>query len=405
MFNARYEFGPIIRALMRNKVGAVLIACQIAVTMSIVVNAIAIISQRSDAMATQSGVDEANSFYLTSSGFAPDFNKSVTIETDLRQLRQLPGVLDAVMLNEAPISGFGTFAGLKADKDQELFYVGVYMVDEHGLNALDVELIAGENFTTTDVNWNQGLQSEWPNKIIITQAMALKAFPDQQWQYALGKNLFMDDKMLTVTGIIDQLQGAWVNWRSVEHTILTPQIRLAGPTYYYIRTEPGLRDPVMLQVEEMLSSNTQRIILDMKTMTQTRQKSYRRDHAMVQILITVMSILTLVTAFGIVGLANFNVSRRTKQIGTKRALGASRGDIVRHFMLENFIISVVGVSLGLVLSIALNMLLVEYFSLAKLPTYLLPLGMVTLCLVGQLAVLGPARKAAAISPAVATRTV
>ena len=78
---------------------------------------------------------------------------------------------------------------------------------------------------------------------------------------------------------------------------------------------------------------------------------------------------------------------------------------MQSVLLVSAIVAGLGVSLGLVLSIALNMLLVEYFALDKIPGYLLPLGMLTLCLVGQLAVLGPARKAAAISPAVATRTV
>ena len=51
---------------------------------------------------------------------------------------------------------------------------------------------------------------------------------------------------------------------------------------------------------------------------------------------------------GIVGLASFNVARRTKQIGTRRALGASRPAILRYFLLENFLVSCVGITGGAV---------------------------------------------------------
>ena len=63
--STNWEIGPIFRALLRNKVGAVLIAIQIAVTMTIIVNSVFIIVERSQQMQRESGVDEDNSFYLS----------------------------------------------------------------------------------------------------------------------------------------------------------------------------------------------------------------------------------------------------------------------------------------------------------------------------------------------------
>ena len=108
---------------------------------------------------------------------------------------------------------------------------------------------------------------------------------------------------------------------------------------------------------------------------------------------------------GIIGLTSFNVNRRRKQIGTRRALGASKQAIVRYFMLENVIISTTGILLGVAMTIGLNMLLIEWFAMTALDWYYIPAGMVVLFVVGQLAVLGPALKAAATPPAIATRTV
>ena len=61
------EIGPIWRAMMRNKTGAILIALQIAVTMAIMVNAVSIMQERSRMMARPSGVDENNIFSISMS--------------------------------------------------------------------------------------------------------------------------------------------------------------------------------------------------------------------------------------------------------------------------------------------------------------------------------------------------
>ena len=64
-----------------------------------------------------------------------------------------------------------------------------------------------------------------------------------------------------------------------------------------------------------------------------------------------INMLTAVTALGIVGLASFSVNRRTRQIGIRRALGASKVAVLRYFMTENLMISLVGVLIGAALTI------------------------------------------------------
>ncbi len=140
-------------------------------------------------------------------------------------------------------------------------------------------------------------------------------------------------------------------------------------------------------------------------MEETRERSYQGDSGMVQMLIFVVSLLTAITGLGIVGLASFSVSRRTRQIGTRRALGATKTAITRYFMTENFLISLIGVTVGGALAVGLNMWMVEAFSLTPLNWLMLPAAMLLLLVVGQLAVMGPARRAASVPPAVATRNV
>jgi len=402
------EIGPIWRAMMRNKTGAILIALQIAVTMAIMVNAISIMQERGRMMSRPSGVDEHNIFSITSIGFAEDFNERVTIEEDLAALRALPGVVNAIQSNSVPLSGGGWSMGLQTEPGEGIDgpSVALYFVDEHGLDTFGLNLVAGENFSATDIGWRERSSTEWPDKAIITRATAEALFPDDP-EGALGKTVYIsDDDPITITGIIEQMQAPWNGWDGVERVMLTPTHTLFKGTRYIIRSEPGMRDKLMPQVEELLAErNKDRIVRSMRTMDETRERSYRGDASMIKILTFTIVLLIAVTSLGIVGLASFSVNRRTKQIGTRRALGASKTAILRYFMTENFIISLLGVFIGAALAIGLNIVMIEAFSLTRIAWYLVPVAMLMLLVVGQVAVFGPAKRASSVPPAVATRTV
>ena len=74
-------------------------------------------------------------------------------------------------------------------------------------------------------------------------------------------------------------------------------------------------------------------------------------------------------------------------------------------MVENLIVSGIGLAIGGVLSVALNMVMVEAFALEPLAWYVIPIAMAALLIVGQAAVAGPARRASNVAPAIATRSI
>jgi putative ABC transport system permease protein len=74
-------------------------------------------------------------------------------------------------------------------------------------------------------------------------------------------------------------------------------------------------------------------------------------------------------------------------------------------MVENFIVSSIGVIAGGILAVALNIVMVQAFALSPMSWYVIPAAMVILWVVGQIAVAGPAHRASNISPAIATRSV
>jgi putative ABC transport system permease protein len=402
------ETGLIIRALLRNKIGALLIALQIALTMTIMVNAIFMIQDRQAQMQRDSGLDEQNTFYVTNTVFGQDYNLQAHLQTDLHTIRNTPGVIDAIQINAIPLSSSGWSMALQHEpgEDKDATSTALYMVDDHAINSMGLELIAGKNFVEEDIEWRKGAQSTWPSKTIISQALAESLYPDD-WHSALGKTVYISQTQpMQIVGVVKALQAPWNGWDGVERSMLLPIHRESKGSYYFIRTEEGRRDALMPIIEKALAeSDKERIIRRVTTVEDTRKRSYRQQNATNKILTTVVITLTLITGFGIVGLAIFSINRRTKQIGTRRALGATKGQIMRYFMMENFIISSVGNVIGCIGAIVLNMWLVNTFNLSPIGFELIIFGVISLFIVGQIAVLYPARKAATIAPATATRTI
>lgn len=401
------EIGPIWRSMLRNKGGFILIAAQIAVTMTIMVNAVAIIQERSVDMARPSGLDEANTFALASVSFVDGVDKKRLIDEDLALIRSTAGVLSATSSNSFPLRRGGWSEGVSLEPGEGISdsSTALYFSDEHTMETFALELIEGNNFAPNQVNWVVRESSKWPPVAIVTEALAQDLFPDEDGSY-LGKTFYIgNDNPVNIIGVVERLQAPWPNWSGLERSMLVPQRRDDDFVRYIVRTEPGLRDQLMPQIEELLAkSNPDRIIESVRTMDDVRKMAYLGEAAMIKLLSFVVALLTAITGLGIVGLASFNVSRRTRQIGIRRALGATRASIMRHFMVENFLVSTVGVVMGGILAVVLNVLLVEAFALQPMAWYVIPSAMVLLWLVGQVAVAGPARKASNVTPAIATRS-
>ncbi|MEQ8954115.1 MAG: FtsX-like permease family protein [Gammaproteobacteria bacterium] len=403
------EIGPIFRALMRNKLGVALISIQIAVTMTVMTNAIFIIQEREELMTRPSGLDEPNMFWISSMGFGDSFNEQVVVADDLDRMRRTPGIENASLINAIPVSGSGSSTGVRLEPDDTTPSVGVpiYYADDQVINTLGANLIAGQAFTPQDMRYRSESGRTSATTAIITRALAEQLYEDLPLDNVLGQTIYLPGAApLQIKGVVERLQGPWPTSEIIERSIVLPEQFLDGFSTYIIRTAPGERDRLMVEVEEMLvASNDQRVILGARSMAETRDATFRADSALSTVLWMIIYILVAITGLGIVGLAVFGINRRRKQIGTRRALGASRFEILRYFMVENLLITSVGVLLGAVLTIGLSMAISSLFNMPAITWYYTPVGMLVLLLLGQLAVFGPSRGAARIEPAIATRSV
>jgi putative ABC transport system permease protein len=406
------QFHPIISAMRRNKVGAILIAVQMAITLAILCNALFIIQQRIASSKRPTGTDEANIVVLDNQwvGNPPDIVGRQ--QGDLAALRSLPGVQDAFASNTVPLTNSGSTTGISLHPDQKnaTASAALYFGDEHAIAGLGLKLISGRNFNSDEVFDKVGYTDlKPPAAVIITKGLADKLFPNSN---AVGQSIY-DQTLkgqMPIVGVVDRLQVPWVSaggWGSTfnDNSIIEP-FRFVSPypTFYVLHTQPGQAAAVIRAApKKLFDISRARVIGKTRAMTTLRTEIYKNDKGLVVILGVVCAALLAVTAFGIVGLTSYWVALRRRQIGIRRALGATRNAIVQYFQTENLLIAGAGAAIGVALAVSLNLWMVSAFAMQRLNTGYTLIGAVVVMLLGQAAVLWPALKAASIPPALATR--
>jgi putative ABC transport system permease protein len=242
-----------------------------------------------------------------------------------------------------------------------------------------------------------------PTVALVSKQFAKDMFPDSD---PLGQIIYYGDNPFTVVGVLDHMTGPWLSDSRPNNVVIFPFALGQTIRKFLVRTEPGMRDEVMHQIESlMLGLESQRVITDLTTMDDKKAEYVAQDRLMMRMLIALISILVVVTALGIFGLTLFNISKRTKQIGTRRALGAKKSDIVKYFIIENGLISAVGLVIGAIFAILLGNKLMTLYSLPQLNFKYVVVTAFGIFVMSLIAVYGPAKRAANISPSIATRSV
>jgi putative ABC transport system permease protein len=406
------QFRPIISAMRRNKVGAILIAVQMAITLAILCNALFIVQQRLALSKRPTGADEANVVVLDNQWVGNPADIAARQQGDLAALRSLPGVLDAFATNSVPLTNGGSTTGISLHPEQKsaTALAAVYFGDEHAIAGWGLKLIAGRNFNSDEVVDKIGYTDiKPPAAIIITKGLANKLFPNGN---AVGQSVYEESLkgQIPVVGVVDRLQVPWVSaggWGSKFNDNSTIQpFRFVSPypTLYVVHTQPGQAAAVIQAApKKLFDISRARVIGKTQGMTTMRTEIYKDDKGLVVILGVVCAALLAVTAFGIVGLTSYWVAQRRRQIGIRRALGATRNAIIQYFQTENLLIAGAGAAIGVALAVSLNLWMVSAFAMQRLNSGYTLIGAAVVLLLGQAAVLWPALKAASIPPALATR--
>nr|WP_315469644.1 FtsX-like permease family protein [uncultured Undibacterium sp.] len=411
-----FELRPIFSALLRNKLGPVLVALQVALSLAILVNAIYIVNLRLDVAARPSGIaDELEVFRVNirNQVLGGHEDQLALQKREADTIRAVPGVVSVARVNSFPVSRSGSNTSVYVDRKQEVptANTGMFVSPDSLVKTWKLRLVEGRDFQAGDFSEiDPNVKSEPSKTVIVSKALAQKLFPGHS--SFVGKEYFFGSGSnangVTIIGVVDTLQTSGAqSTQNGEFATLIPA-RVTGQIWdgYAVRAEAGQRDRVIKEVEEAVrKASATPVYVKATSMEKFRDDRYKSEKGLAWMLLAVSALLVVVTASGIVGMSTLWVAQRRKQIGIRRALGARRVDILAYFIAENWLITTGGIVFGIALALGLNQVLVGQFELPKLPVSYLLLSPLLFWMLGVIAVYAPAWRAASISPATATRGV
>jgi putative ABC transport system permease protein len=403
------DLRPILSTLRRHKIAAGLIVLEVALTCTIVTNALHLIQTRIEALNADSGLAESELVVLNLRGSksTPRERTAGIVAEDMARLRALPGVKAATSANQIVYGNNSNNSGVTLEPDNKGLRIvaAQYSADEQLLPTYGLKLLEGRNFSADEVlDSFQVFSVAEPRipQVIVNKTLAEKLFPGRS---PLGQTIYVfGNAPSTVIGVVETLTHPQLHRARSEGgaAMIFP---LRGGGSYVLRVDPAQRDAQIKAATAALEAQDKsRVVTQARPLTEMRAAFYAQDRAMAWLMGGVCVALLLVTAMGIVGLASFWVQQRTRMIGTRRALGATEGQILRYFQLENLLLTTTGVLIGLGGAMALSQLLMQSYALPRLPWVYLPAGALALWLLGQVAVWVPARRAARLAPVAALRS-
>ena len=400
------QIHPILASLRKHRIPATLIVLEIALACAVLCNAVFMIGQRMAEIHWPNAIDEQGLSVVTVNGADPSLAAS-DVPRNLAALRGIAGVTAAAAGTSMPLdqnpslSSFTTVPDGKTTVNSSIYFLG-----SGGEQALGLRLREGR-FFNADEYADSGFKdfTSTGHALLVTQSDAQRLWPGQS---ALGKTLYTNEQGWTVVGVVadvlaqdPKMSGPGGRYSSVFFP-LRPD---GGMGDYVLRSAPQDRARVLREAVQVLGRLEPGAVVDGTTYAGMRDSYFADTRSMAWMLLLVCVVMLAVTAFGIVGLTSFWVGQRRRQIGIRRAVGATRGHIMQYFQTENFLLGTAGVALGMALAFGINLYLMQHYEMTRMPWSYLPASALALWALGQLAVLGPALRAANVPPVVATRSV
>lgn len=402
------EFRPILLSIKHNKAIAMLVIIQVAITLTVLSGSLLMTTSTLKEWNLPSGIPHDNIISAVPQFYDLDVDVRQSVVDDLARIKALPGVINASPTTQLPFGAQGVQkVYLNATDEAQEYDTNIFTGDANLTDVLGLSLIEGRLFRENEiVTGKRDELNATPPIVMVSEDMAKALFPDGD---ALGKTIWLDKgaSPAEIIGIYsnfmngEQLNYIGQSYRTVLQPLVTWQNRQVPD--YLIRVEPGLAKGMLETIRNELYKTDGRYVNRVEVLSRTQKRMYdgRGSHAIT--LLVISFILLLITAFGMAGLVSFLVTQRQKQIGTRRALGATKWDVVRYFMLENGILTTIGIVIGLILSIVFAFVLTEDSGVNILDMSYIFATAFFIILINQLAVYFPAKKAANVEPAIVTR--
>jgi len=320
----------------------------------------------------------------------------------LDAVRQVPGVTEAAFTSQLPLSGDSDVYGARFENDPpEVGYeVYRYSVTPGYFSALRIPLRRGRLL-------NEGDTTNTPPVMLISESLSKRRFPNED---PIGKRVHVGGptagKMFTIVGVVGDVKqmSLAMNETAAVYTTTTQWHWADGTLSLVVRTRgdvPGLGSAIR---NAIWSVDKDQPIVRFAFMDELLAASAAERHFVLTWFEAFGLIALVLAATGIYGILSSNVVDRTREIGVRSALGASRGSIVglvirQGMMLTGFGV-LIGLAAGIMASQAISAMLFKVSQVDPL-TYLgviLVLGAVSAIACGV-----PAWRAARVDPMVALR--
>ncbi|HZM59476.1 MAG TPA: ABC transporter permease [Vicinamibacterales bacterium] len=373
------------------------VIAQVALSLTLVIAAGLFLQSLSRALSVHPGFDAHRlvtvSFDLHLQGYAPE-RRDTFVSRFLERASAVAGMTSVATADVLPLGGEMFLARVVAEDGSTVAQAARAGVSPGYFKTLDLSIVRGREFTPADVAADAPVaivdetiaRRLWPGSDPIGKRVQ-NSNEKEPWREVVG--IARDAKFLSLT---ESARGTYyVPLRPAAATFVArttgaPQAALAA-----------MRDIARDLDPDLPASAAQ-------TMDERIRRTVNLQRAVVAMLGVLGSLTLLLASVGIYGVAAHNVSMRTREVGIRMSLGARGGDVLRMIVRENFSLSLIGVAVGLGISIAGSMILASFlFGVTSTDAATFTGGAAILCVVTLLASYIPARRAAHLDPLLALR--
>ncbi len=282
-------------------------------------------------------------------------------------------------------------------------------IDEYYTTVRSLVILAGRELDPSDINLREHVA-------MITNKLATRIFGSQT--AAIGQIIRINNLQFTVVGTFREKTSTFNNSEISEETILIP-ITILKYFVPYERIDQAwisVRDAadVPAATQEILrivqSRHRPGALYEVENLSAILDTANRIANVLTIVLVVVSTIALIISGIGIMNIMLVTVTERTREIGLRMAVGASRREVLLQFLVESVLISLIGGTLGIILGIALPVG-VSVFSMSLFSKHVavpvsalsVLVAFVVSCSVGVGFGLLPARRASQLNPTEALR--